>query len=390
MGTSSLYFADGSKIPGARIDGSVRASRMMGAGNEGPIATRGRTMTNPAGVNPALTAGLQRQQNIAAARADGTFDAKRNAFNAANKGSFMDEQGNIGPRAPLAAGNPNVERVPVSNPQAPTASTPAAKPAAEPMGPRKPATFEGKSRAEFFGAAAQRQGVNNAYSNEALAQAKPTTPPAAPAPTGSMFNRAMSAAKEGMFGTSPAAVVARSKTLTTQPPTTPTPTVASAPAKPAPAAPGFGAPGGDTRPETIKAAPAPLSSSRPAPTTTPAPAAPVSAPPPPPTQPSQPGYFAKKIAQNPDGIFGKVADVAGKAKRGFMSAVQEIGPMAANAAASAINTAVVQPAIGIRKAISERAANAPTGAMAKLDAVLPKDEEDKKKPVVTASRSMKK
>lgn len=41
--------------------------------------------------------------NIAKARADGTFDAKRNAFNAANSGSFMDAAGNIGPKAEMPA-----------------------------------------------------------------------------------------------------------------------------------------------------------------------------------------------------------------------------------------------------------------------------------------------
>ncbi len=44
------------------------------------------------------------------------------------------------------------------------------------MGPRQPATFEGKSRESFFGAASKRQGVGNAFSNEALASAKPATP----------------------------------------------------------------------------------------------------------------------------------------------------------------------------------------------------------------------
>jgi len=44
-----------------------------------------------------------RADNIAKARADGTFDAKRNAFNAANSGSFMDAAGNIGPKAEMPA-----------------------------------------------------------------------------------------------------------------------------------------------------------------------------------------------------------------------------------------------------------------------------------------------
>jgi hypothetical protein len=171
VGSSQIYFVDGSKMPGTRINASVQNSRMMGGGNQGSIATRGRTMTP-------LDLAAQRQQNVAAARADGTFDAKRNAFNAANKGSYMDEAGNIGPKSPLPTGDPTKERVPVVNP-------PASKPAASaPMGPpspRPPATFEGKSRAEWFGAAAKRQGVNNAYSGDAVAEAQKAAQNKAPA-----------------------------------------------------------------------------------------------------------------------------------------------------------------------------------------------------------------
>lgn len=49
------------------------------------------------------TSAPTRADNIAKARADGTFDAKRNAFNAANSGSFMDAAGNIGPKAEMPA-----------------------------------------------------------------------------------------------------------------------------------------------------------------------------------------------------------------------------------------------------------------------------------------------
>lgn len=172
LGSSSLYDLDGQKLPGARIDARPRAARMMGGPSEGPLAPRGNQFIP----NRPKT----RQDNIDSARADGTFDAKRAAFNAANKGSYMDEKATIGPKAPLPTGNPVNERVPV----APTApSTPAAaKP--QMMGPPRPATFEGKSRAEWFGAAAKRQGENNAYSNEALATSNPQAKPAAPSAPG--------------------------------------------------------------------------------------------------------------------------------------------------------------------------------------------------------------
>jgi hypothetical protein len=197
VGSSQLYFADGSKMPGARINGRVQNSRMMGGGDQGPLATRGRTMRGPTPLDLAA----QRQQNVAAARADGTFDAKRNAFNAANQGSHMDEAGNIGPKAPAPAtsepskeskpaaqftsvpdgqGGNKVVKVPAAAaPAAPaTQAAPASKPvAASPVSagspaPRPPATFEGKSRAEWFGAAAKRQGVRNAYSGDAVEEAQ--------------------------------------------------------------------------------------------------------------------------------------------------------------------------------------------------------------------------
>ena len=170
QGSSKLYYTDGTKIPGARIDASVKRVTLMGGPSEGPIAQRGQ-MWSPT-YKPQT-----RQGNIDAARADGSFDAKRNAFNAANKGSFMDESGKIGPKAPLPTGSPSNERVPVPAATSPTAAT-AAKPAPQMMGPPRPATFEGKSRAEWFGAAAQRQKQGNAYSNEAIAQAKPAAPAA--------------------------------------------------------------------------------------------------------------------------------------------------------------------------------------------------------------------
>ena len=101
-----------------------------------------------------------RADNIAKARADGTFDAKRNAFNAANQGSFMDAAGNIGPKAEMPAPpasappSPTPPSAPAPNPTA-TAPSPTATAPAKPKGP---ATFDGKSKADFFGAAMNKYG----------------------------------------------------------------------------------------------------------------------------------------------------------------------------------------------------------------------------------------
>lgn len=65
-----------------------------------------------------------RAGNIAKARADGTFDAKRDAFNAANKGSFMDAAGNIGPKAPPLPGTTAPATVTTPSTPTPTPTTP--------------------------------------------------------------------------------------------------------------------------------------------------------------------------------------------------------------------------------------------------------------------------
>lgn len=92
-----------------------------------------------------------RADNIAKARADGTFDAKRNAFNAANSGSFMDAAGNIGPKAEMPT-------LPASAPPSPAPpSAPAPNPTAPaPAKPKGPAMFDGRPKAKFFADAASR------------------------------------------------------------------------------------------------------------------------------------------------------------------------------------------------------------------------------------------
>lgn len=104
-----------------------------------------------------------RADNIAKARADGTFDAKRNAFNAANQGSFMDAAGNIGPKAEMPtppAPSPAPPSAPAPNP---TATAPAK--------PKGPATFDGKSKTDFFGAAMNKYGQTagvSAYKDQSV------------------------------------------------------------------------------------------------------------------------------------------------------------------------------------------------------------------------------
>lgn len=63
--------------------------------NETPLTFQNRMGGQPAGVTPPPM--QTREDRILAARMDGTFDAKRSAFNAQAKGQFMDEAGNIAP-----------------------------------------------------------------------------------------------------------------------------------------------------------------------------------------------------------------------------------------------------------------------------------------------------
>lgn len=61
--------------------------------NETPLSFQNRLGGQPAGVTPPPM--QTREDRVLAARMDGTFDAKRSAFNAAAKGQFMDEAANI-------------------------------------------------------------------------------------------------------------------------------------------------------------------------------------------------------------------------------------------------------------------------------------------------------
>lgn len=91
----------------ARMDGGAMAHGQM-----------------PRGVTPPPMAAPTRQDNIIASRVDGTFNTKRNAFNAANAGKLtMDEAGNINPAAtpatPAAPPTPSPTPTPTASPVPP-------------------------------------------------------------------------------------------------------------------------------------------------------------------------------------------------------------------------------------------------------------------------------
>lgn len=257
----------------------------------------------------------QRQANIAAARADGTFDAKRNAFNAANSGSFMDTQGNIGPKAPPVAGA-SPAAPPAMGATQPTPQRPggpktvsmggqfgSGKVDPDIMGPRKPATFDGKSRESFFTDAAKRQGVGNAYASapqkDAMApmMTKTTEQTIKPDPKMAALGKAVEIANSPET----AATMAKAKDILAK---KPEPAVTSAPKTTNAAA-----------LDTIKANnPFSALSATQKPASTPSNTAPTPKPSPAAPPKPEPGFFAKRIAANPDGIFGKAADVAGKAQ----------------------------------------------------------------------------
>jgi len=105
------------------------------------------------GAFTAAAQGPTRADKIAEARANGGFDMKRAAFNAANKGSYMDSTGTIGPKAEMPTAITPASPAPMS----PASPSPA--PAAATMGPPKPrgpAMFDGKPKAKFFADAASR------------------------------------------------------------------------------------------------------------------------------------------------------------------------------------------------------------------------------------------
>lgn len=326
QGSSKLYYTDGTKIPGARIDGRVQRVTMMGGPDEGPLAPRGNQFVP---TRPAPT----RQDNINAARADGTFDMKRAAYNAANKSSFMDESGKIGPKAPLPTGNPSNERVPVAS------TTPTAAPAAKPemMGPRKPATFEGKSRAEWFGDAAQRQKQGNAYSNEALAQSKPMQPTSNRLQTGiarvDAAGPGPSAKPSANTAFKPAPLPGPSTAGTKEPPrpfSSPAPIVAPA------GSPVAASPIVASKKATTPVAPAPAPSNAPAAAAPPASSMTTAAVRPPPVSQAvknPQGMSARMGADQPSPMPKMLADPIGTVGRGIASAADAVGSAITSTAA---------------------------------------------------------
>lgn len=126
----------------------------------------------------AAAQGPSRANNIAASRADGTFDAKRNAFNAANKGSFMDASGNIGPKAEMPT-TPTMP-TPTLAPSPAPAPAPAPNykgPMARPPAPSK-ATFDGGKTLAQVKALSPTAMYEAAMRPPTMAPAKPPAPKA--------------------------------------------------------------------------------------------------------------------------------------------------------------------------------------------------------------------
>lgn len=448
-----------------RINGRVRSITEMG-GHSSVLGARDTAdRMQRAGIVSAASGMRTRDDNIAAARANGTFDARRNAFNAANKGSFMDEAGRIGPRAPGTAGaatsppatsfvsapdgqgGSKQVKVPSLGSMVSAASSPkpTAKATTSPAMPTgigmvdavtkqvstKPAASQGS------GFTSMPPGSRDLYAEEKareknaplVAQAPSQVPIKARltgfsevagiprgAPTGSTMSKTLSVPPGGMreaasVKTTPpinasapdplmkqaqalgnaakiansretAAVMAKAKASL---PSKPTSMVAAA-SSPAPSGAAFGAARSKPLVAAASQPKAPAVAAQ-AQATIPKPAAPTSTPVAP-----KPSWMDRKIAANPDGIFGKVADVAGKTKRGFVSAAKAVAPVAANLAADYYNATVAAPANAVRGAIQKRAGDNPMGAAAKLAKKIPgmadeasKTAKKKAKPIVTAS-----
>lgn len=414
-----------------RINGRVRSITEM-AGHRSILGDRDTAdRMQRAGIAPYAgmhgAASRTRADNIAAARADGTFDAKRNAFNAANKGSYMDEAGRIGPRAPGTGGGAASSPPATSFVSAPdgqggskqvkiqtpsggmVAAASSPKPAAQPAQNMLGTAMAGVKQAMGFkrsaspaasqggGFTSMPPGSRDLYAEEKAreekareAQAKPASMVAAASAPDPLMKQATALGNAAKIANSSetAATMAKAKASLPAKPTSMV--AAAAPPKPmTPPAPSGAAFGAARSKPLVAAASQPKAPAVAAQTqaTMPKSTAPTTAP-----ETPKPSWLDKKIAANPDGIFGKVADVAGKAKRGFVSAANAVAPVAANALASSYNAIVANPANAIRGAIKERAKDAPTGAAAKLAKKLPgmsdeasKTAKKKAKPIVTAS-----
>lgn len=238
---------------------------MMG-GDQGSLAERSTFRAAAQARTPT------RDDNIAAARADGTFDAKRAAFNSANKGSHMDEMGRIGPKAPAA---PGTNAPAMSAPAAPM--SPPGQSQAKPMTPPK----TGMAAAASGKFTSMPPGSRDLYAEEKARNAKAQETPADAA-----MNKQVAALQNAAtIANSPetAATMAKAKSILEKKPTTmtaaakpsaspagvPPPAesftkdqadgynkaMASLSESPKPSAPGMGAPSDGMKAETIKGLP---------------------------------------------------------------------------------------------------------------------------------------
>ena len=324
-----------------------------------------------------------RRDNILAARSDGTFEAKRLAYNQSGQatGHSMDEAGNITAPAPTAV-KPGGKLIPGNSPGSsiwqpdtpgsqsgqPSQSSPSVLPPTlkRPAAPRPTGLIDGQPAADTLAGLKTAQGqvprqtARNAEAPPALqlpTVASAITPPvtsnvthnvtspvtpASPSRPGGMMGAAALAAQgmqTAMTSTNPLAVLPRAaainQTLQQRAATPSTTTPAGVPA-PAPTFTGQQADRYNTAMASVSGANAPKLAAPPAPAPTPPPTIANNSQPP--QTPPAPGYFAQKAADNPGGIISKGIEAAGMLKNSLQTGAQNI-----TAAAQAIAPVAVAP-----------------------------------------------
>lgn len=333
-----------------------------------------------------------REQNIAAAKADGTYDAKMAAYNAANAatGHTMDASGNIKREGSWVSGSQKGSQIfipkiaattapgpdtPVNNSQPPSTAQPSTSPSPPTFTRNLAAEEKNRSAGGFTSAAPgsrnlvaeeqQRQGPglgqrlqSRIASGNLPAPTPPKLGPAAQALAD--FNKANPNVMTGAAGVAQTDALAQQRRGTlaegqrlSQPSPgsfTTTTTPVGVPA-PAPTFTGAQTDRYNTAMASVSGSKAPTLSPAAAPSpTAPTPAPIAAAPQAPPT--AAPGFIQKRVNANPGGIFAKGQEVAGKVQAGIQSAAQTITPPAIGAA-KAVGGAIVNSVNKVAGAVQQ-------------------------------------
>ena len=367
MATSSTKNRGYAELPGSSGSLANRPTTFAGGVRRRDESFRDRMDTGRAGNAAPQAAPLSRRDNILAARADGTFNQKRDAYNAAGAatGHSMDEAGNIVSAQGAGVSQPP-SGPPSPNPPVPSSPNPAAAPLPanlrRPAAPRAPGFIDGKPAGQTLAAlkgpqttppmaGAQQPVGGGGFKMPSVAAAlrpptvtrnvtspsrvtSPVTPQAAPGGMMATAGRMAQHAAGALTAPNPALVMPRAQatlqTLQSRGQQRWSPTPQGVPA----AASTFTNQQADRYNTAMASIAAPPPSVLPTPTPPKPVAASIAGPSS--SHLAPPNYLQRKMAANPEGIFAKTAEASGMLKKSIKTGVNNIENAAKAAAPLAL------------------------------------------------------